>query len=269
MTVAIAWVRKLAGQCEELVFCSDSRLSGGARIDCVPKIFTLSRSDCAICFAGDTYYAYPLMIQLSHAIEAYFPSRTRGMDIHNLKGHVLKVFNYMVNSVHDFVEGMDIPETSFIFGGYSSIQKSFALWSIQYHMNEHKFFVHSAKNYKGFGNIVFAGDRSKDAKKNLVTLLRGRYNIHANIEERRGFDMEPFEVIRDMLRTSGNVDSIGGPPQLVKIYQYMNSMTIGVLWPQKEGGNITFLGRPFLPYENSDVWILDPDTLRTSSIIKP
>lgn len=269
MTVAISWVRKLAGQCEELLFCSDSRLSGGARIDCVPKIFSFPRADSAICFAGDTYYAYPLMIQLSHAIEAYFPARTRGMDIHDLKGHVLKVFNYMINSVHDYAEGMEIPETSFIFGGYSRVQKSFALWSIQYHLNEHKYYVHSALNYKGFGKIVFAGDRSRDAKKNLTSLLRSRYDIQANIQDRRGFDMEPFEVIRDMLRTSGNLDSIGGPPQLVKVYQHMNTLQVGVHWPQKEGGSISYLGRPFLPYENSDIWILDPDTLRTSSIIKP
>lgn len=110
MTVAIAWVRKLTGQYEELVFCSDSQLSGGARIDCVPKILSFPRADCAICFAGDTYYAYLLMIQLSHAIESYFSSRARGMDIHDLKGQVLEVFNYIINSVRDYAEGMRIPK---------------------------------------------------------------------------------------------------------------------------------------------------------------
>jgi hypothetical protein len=53
MTVAIAWVRAIR-DCEELLFVSDSRLSGdGRNLDVSPKILTLPRTDCAICFGGE------------------------------------------------------------------------------------------------------------------------------------------------------------------------------------------------------------------------
>src|SRR5471032_3703856 len=41
-----------------------SRLRFGCAWDCSPKIFPLSRGDCAICFAGNTMYAYPIMEQI-------------------------------------------------------------------------------------------------------------------------------------------------------------------------------------------------------------
>lgn len=45
--------------------------------------------------------------------------------------------------------------------------------------------------------------------------------------------MEPFEVVRDMLRDNKKSDSIGGPPQIVKVYQYMRSAPLAVYWPNK------------------------------------
>jgi hypothetical protein len=72
------------------------------------------------------------------------------------------------------------------------------------------------------------------------------------------FDMEPFEVLRDMLR-SNRYSSIGGAPQLVKIYEHMNATPFGVYWPSKDSGEATMLGRPLLNYERPSWGILDPD----------
>ena len=72
--------------------------------------------------------------------------------------------------------------------------------------------------------------------------------------------MEPFEVLRDMLR-EGKYNSIGGPPQIVKVYRYLNAMPYGVYWPNRESDHITVLGRPLLDYETLEYPILDPDTL--------
>jgi hypothetical protein len=70
MTIAIAWVRTIT-DCEELVFVTDSRLSGdGRNFDGCPKAMILPRGDCAIAFAGYTGHAYPLMQQLALAIES-------------------------------------------------------------------------------------------------------------------------------------------------------------------------------------------------------
>jgi hypothetical protein len=68
MTVVIAWVRKIRN-CEELVFVSDSRLSGdGRNFDACPKILQL-RNDCAIAFAGYSGHGFPMMLQLALAID--------------------------------------------------------------------------------------------------------------------------------------------------------------------------------------------------------
>jgi hypothetical protein len=265
MTLAIAWVRKISDKCEELVVAADSRLSGGFRLDCCPKILTLPRSDSFICFAGETDYAYPLMLQLALAIEAYPLSRDRAMDIHNMRGHTLKVFNSMCSSVHSYVEGMEIPDASFILGGYSWIRKTFSIWKIHYKQKEKQFVYRPAKKWIGnFEKIVFAGDWAKVARDRLVGLLRERHSLTADGSTADGFDMEPFEVLRDILRESKPTDSVGGSPQIVKVYQHMNCRPLGVYWPNRESQSVFLLGRPLLDYENCEYWVLDPDTLKTS-----
>jgi hypothetical protein len=265
MTLAIAWVRKLAGGGEELIIVADSRLGGGRRLDCCPKIMTLPRSDSVICFAGETEFAYPLMLQLYLAIDAHSPSKDRSMDIHEMMKHALKVFNSMRDSVHSYVEGMEIPETSFILGGYSWARKGFSIWLIHYKTKEMKFVCRPALKWIGnFEKIVFAGDWAKEGQTKLIKMLIERYKLTSFGSESKGFDLEPFEVLRDILRESKPEDSVGGSPQMVKVYQHMNARPIAVYWPNKESQNVSLLGRPLLAYENTDYWILDPDTLKTS-----
>ncbi len=265
MTLAIAWVRKLAEGGEELLIAADSRLGGGRRLDCCPKIMTLPRSDSIICFAGETEFAYPLMLQLYLAIDAHSPSRDRSMDIHELRGHALRVFNSMRHSVHTYAPGMEIPETTFILGGYSWVRKKFSIWLVHYKRTERRFAYRPAEKWIGnFEKIAFAGDWAKRGEQRLIGLLRERYKLTADGSEAKGFDMEPFEVLRDILRESQPSDTVGGPPQVVKVYQHMNSRPIAVYWPDKESGKVSLVGRPLLDYENTDYWILDPDTLETT-----
>jgi hypothetical protein len=58
MTLAIAWIRAV-GANTELVFASDSRLTGGRNIDHFQKVFSLPREDRCIAFSGSTSIAYP------------------------------------------------------------------------------------------------------------------------------------------------------------------------------------------------------------------
>ena len=51
MTLSLAWVRS-AGKTKDLVMATDSRMRAGRAWDVGPKILTLARTDCAICFAG-------------------------------------------------------------------------------------------------------------------------------------------------------------------------------------------------------------------------
>jgi hypothetical protein len=116
MTVAIAWVRTIQ-HCEELIFTSDSRLSGdGCNFDGSPKILTLPRSDCAIAFAGYTGHAFPMMLQLALAIDSHAPLRVGSLDISALKSHTIKIFDSMAalitSSMNVSVEQGADPEAS-------------------------------------------------------------------------------------------------------------------------------------------------------------
>ena len=73
--------------------------------------------------------------------------------------------------------------------------------------------------------------------------------------------MEPFEVLRDMIRENIS-PHIGGPPQLVKVYQHMNCTPFAVFWPARREKGKALLGRPLMHYESIPYPILDPDTLK-------
>lgn len=68
-----------------------------------------------------------------------------------------------------------------------------------------------------------------------------------------------------MLRDRNHSETIGGAPQLVKVYQYMQSAPFAVYWPDKRTGKAYLQGRPCLDYEHIERWIIDPDTLESES----
>jgi hypothetical protein len=76
-----------------------------------------------------------------------------------------------------------------------------------------------------------------------------------------GLNMEPFYVLCDIIRSQA-FPSVGGAPQLVKIYEHMNVHPFGVYWPDR-AGNVSLLGRPLMPYEKPPSGIIDPDDPRT------
>jgi hypothetical protein len=280
MTIAIAWVRTIR-DCEELVFVTDSRLSGdGRNFDACPKILTLPRADCVIAFAGYTGHAYSMMHQLALAIDSHAPIRRGSLDLSALKSHTLKIFDGLADQITSspllsMAMSTD-PEANFLFGGYSWVKKCFEIWSISYRASEKRFVAAPARwisysEYTGgcvfrsktdlpciraIGRIAFAGDQAPTAIKKLSEILS--YNS-SNIPTK--LDMEPFQVVRDMLRNQNHPETIGGAPQLTKVYQYMKSAPLGIYWPTKQRGVVHLQGRPILGYERTERWALDPDTL--------
>ncbi|GJE12093.1 hypothetical protein [Methylobacterium longum] len=285
MTISAAWIRTI-NSCEELIFVSDSRLSGdGRNFDACPKILTLPRSDCAIAFAGYSGAAYPMMQQLALAIDSHAPARRRSLDLTSLKSHALKVFDSMAAEIRvsPHLKGVvdALPGAEFLFGGYDWIKKGFEIWSIRYDSKQQKFIAHpgqtlvhlsepdiyslrpSRKPRRGtiIGRIAFAGDQAPLACEKFLEIYKTRpKSMPFKI------DWEPFEVIRDMLRDPRRSETIGGPPQLVKVYQYMDAAVQGIFWPSKEEGRIHLQGRPCLGYERIERFIMDPDTLRSEAM---
>lgn len=265
MTISLAWIRSVGRSTEELVFASDSRLSFGARWDCCPKILALPRNDAVISFAGDTHYAYPVMLQALAAVSQHSRSLSRGLDIRDLRGHLLKVLNDMVSLVHDLpkIEGIDnSPNTAFLFGGWSWKSNQFKIWHLHFDAHRKVFAFRPASKWTGPDQrkvFAFAGDYKAEYKDRLISLLRSKRKLDA-----RGFDMEPLEVLRDMLREQ-TFDGIGGAPQVMKVYKYASCKPYAIFWPDLASKKVNVLGRPLLDYEQSDYLVLDTDTMKTSN----
>jgi len=162
------------------------------------------------------------------------------------------------------------------------VKKHFELWSISFNEREEHFVAqpaqwisYSAKSRRvvmrrrsdlaetlPIGRIAFAGDQAKNAYELLCERLTETERSDSLPSK---FDMEPFKVVRDMLREPSHAETIGGAPQIVKVYQYMRSAPIAVWWPERKSGRVFLQGRPVLDYERIDRWIIDPDTLISES----
>lgn len=281
MTIAVAWVRKIK-DCEELVFVTDSRVSGdGRNFDGCPKVMALPRNDCAIAFAGYTGHAYPMMQQLAFAIESHTPLMRGSLDLYALRSHLTKILDTMSEQIASSKKlsapESTAPEANFIFGGYSWIKKKFDIWSLSYDPASKRFRAMPAtwvayhkigkkivtrrnemdQNSSLIGRIAFAGDQAPLAKESLSSRLLSLCQKSKSVR----LDMQPFEVVRDMLRANDHSETIGGAPQILKVYQYHKAAPLGVFWPNKGKGIVHIQGRPCLGYERTDRWILDPDTL--------
>ncbi|MBI5336172.1 MAG: hypothetical protein HZB45_00645 [Mycolicibacterium rufum] len=195
---------------------------------------------------------------MAHGIEFYRKSTDRRSDITEAKKIVLDVFNQLRSDYHDFLVGQLVagdPKASFIFGGFSWRLERFLIWTLHYDRDLDRFSFRPASPWGG-GNeekvLAVVGDVTREAKGRIVKLLKDRGKLEGS-----GFDMEPFEVLRDLLRDNFDT-SIGGAPQLAKVYRYMQTQYFAINWPNSDGPPHA-LGRPQLRYEQFDLPVLDPD----------
>lgn len=147
MTLALAWLRKV-GSTEELLMATDSRLRFGCAWDCCPKVFPLARGDSAISFAGNTMYAYPIVLQIRAAVEHHRVSLSRAQDLTDLKGHILRIANDMCSQIHDLPAGQNTPDTpdvDFLLGGFSWKRNAFVLWRLHFDGHIKRFTVSACR----------------------------------------------------------------------------------------------------------------------------
>ena len=255
MTLVTAWIRKVDG-IEELLVASDSRLRFGCAWDYSPKIMSLSRGDCDLCFAGDTFYAYPMLIQLKAALEMNNKINSRAVDISDLRSYVISIIEDMRQAVYDYPIGDDEPENdySFILAGYSWKNKKFKIWQIQYQKNIDKFSYRSVglypKKQSQGRQFIFIGDHTGEARKRLNTKIASTNLAYGEL------NWEPLQVLGDMCNDQ-SFPEIGGSPQVCKIYQFMNTMPYNVYWPDKKTGSLHFGGRKLLDFEKNNYLSID------------
>jgi hypothetical protein len=266
MTLVAAWIRQLK-EIDQLVVASDSRLSFGARWDCCPKIVPLLREDSVLAFCGDTAFAYPILLQLTNAVRNYGKAASREMDISDLRPHFLKVIESMRGQVKDIPHGphgIDTTDFKLLFAGYSHRTKIFKAWCLYFHRKAGKFAFRSIffhrKRTGGTKPFVFMGDNTSEAARLLYRKLEMDGKLRAG-----GLDMEPLEVLVEMIE-SEEFGSIGGPPQIVKVYPFASVLPINVLWPRARPEFVAHFGRPLLNYEGSRYACFD---LRDYSLLSP
>ena len=98
MTLCVAWIRQ-ANSTEELVFATDSTLTGGEKWDHGIKLFELPRKDCLLSFAGSTARAYPLILNLVSSITFDKHLDTPSTNIEEVLKHIAELFTDLIRKI--------------------------------------------------------------------------------------------------------------------------------------------------------------------------
>ena len=164
----------------------------------------------------------------------------------------------------EYKSDYEIPEVEFLFGGYCWHTQDFKLWRFVYQKNIKKFTQHTVKFWKGGRGsikVAFSGDYLDEAKERLVALLKER-----GVFEGGSLEMEPLEVIRDMLldpEAEKKFPLIGGAPQVVKVYKSLNRVPFGVKWKIDQEEKITLFGNPIKSFRKMPLPIINLVVLLT------
>lgn len=253
MTLCTAWIRQNNGA-EELIFATDSCLSGGERWHSGVKLFELPRKDCLICFAGETTRTYPLILNLISSIKFDEDLSNPHTDLVDVLEYLTSLFTNLCNSISGF-EPQNFEDAlgdfEFMFGGWSWKENGFKVWKLKYNHEVKAFLPNKISEDNMF--FGFIGDEIETAEELLTEELSKNKKVLA-----RSFDMEPFQVLLHMIREK-DFDSIDGAIQMAKIYPPGITEFFGVFWPSVAGRK-TFLGKDVSFDNNPAVKFIDPDT---------
>ena len=260
MTLCAAWIREINGV-EELVFATDSSLTGGEKWNQGVKLFELPRPDCIICFAGETSRAYPLILNLISSIKLDRRLRSSRTDVEEVLSYLSNLFTTLVGTIVNEIQGLDIHDlragAKFLFGGWSWLESRFRFWHLYYSKDAEGFVFKECTDEPNKNRIyTFLGD-----PENLVDDAAKAYKqlIFDNDTLDDKMDMEPLQILIAMARDQ-SVRTVDGAIQIAKVYKSGTSEFFGINWPSKDG-KPHFQGRSFIPHSKPDVRYFDPDTL--------
>jgi hypothetical protein len=260
MTLCAAWIRQI-DSVEELVFATDSSLTGGEKWNQGVKLFELPRPDCLICFAGETSRAYPLILNLISSIKLNRRLQSSRTDIEEVLGYLASLFTSLVGTIINEIPGQDIHElrsgAKFLFGGWSWIESRFRVWQLYYSKDAEAFVFKECTDEPSKTRIyTFLGDPEE-----LIDKASKAYKklIFENDRQDDKMDMEPLEILIEMSRDK-SIRTIDGAIQIAKVYKSGTSEFFGINWPSS-AGKPHFQGRSFTPHSKPDVRYFDPDTL--------
>ena len=251
MTLCVSWVRRI-GQTKELMFAADSMLNGGGDFMEAPKIFPLTRGDCAIACAGDTAYSFPIVSHIYHSINLNVKSKTRALDFTDLVHYFEELMNSCLASVRNPITDKDKgPDFQMLFAGYSAKFKDFKMVVYQYDRGRHIMKRKTVPTLKK-NKVAVIGDQgvTKKGEKNLESLYRRQLFLQLekeNIGDNGSIDLQPLDVLCDFI-SDNHYHTVGGHPQMLKICDFMSILPYAIM----EDGNpesIYYMGRKLMNYE--------------------
>ena len=265
MTITLAWVRQNKDTTELLV-ASDSRLRSRGSLDQTQKIFRLERGDCCLGFCGDAQVAYPLSVQVSSTLNNFIRTRTRAADVTDLPDTIGNVLSNLLSSWDLKVDeiAQEIAHTRILFAGWSWRFRRFEIGqfvaegaSFHYHRSKARL-PHPWREKKR--SLVFLGDYERDYMESLSQVLNRRHGSQPPRTSKKitvNFDYEPAEALLAFLRRSRveqSFPSIGGAPQILKIYPYGSDLPLVV---RESPSEHYLLGRKLFDWEKTGYPILD------------
>lgn len=239
---------------EELCMIADSCVTGNQRFLAAPKIFSLSRNDCAIACAGTTAYSFPVVEHIMRAVELNQKFIDRACDITDFRRNVLDIANRCLIEEQEPEGSPNGPDFNMILAGYSWRKKRFYIWEIRYEKRLGKMNYTTPKTIK---KTLFAviGDNVAEIRQKIFQRLE-----NDKVKDRGLVDMQPLDVLMDEINDNSlKTRSIGGYPQMVKIYPFMRVLPIGFRQLKKGKRIISYAGRPLLDFEIFPYPIYDLD----------
>jgi len=269
MTLCTAWVRQL-NNTDELVFATDSTLTGGEKWDHGIKLFELPRKDCLLCFAGQTGRAYPLILNLVSSLQFNKQLENPETSISEILNHVSELFTSLIKTVVSEIRDENIHElrgsARFLFGGWCWQTNSFRIWKLYYSQDAEGFLFDELTNdtnktrfYTFLGGAAI--DFEEEARKRFKTILLEEDLVDSKL------DMEPLRVLRD-IALEPTIREVGGSLQIAKVYKSGKSEFFGIYWPSIKG-NPCFQGREHNEYNKPSVRYFSPDTFEITDLELP
>jgi len=261
MSLCVAWIRE-AGGSQELMFVTDSTLTGGEKWDHGIKLFEIPQTNCLLSFVGSTQRAYTLVLNLTSSIvsDEVISSTTT---IEEILEHIVELFSVLVNEIISEIPGEDIHElrsdAKFLFGGWDWERGTFRLWKIRYSRETEEMLYEELAAERGTRNFVeYIGDAHHP------DIEQKAHEDFAKLMDCQGngmdcaLDMEPAIILRDIVRDL-EVREIGGSLQIAKLHRSNKIDFYGIYWPSVDG-NPNFQGREYNALNKPNVKYYDPDT---------
>jgi len=262
MTLCTAHIRQV-NDTEELVFATDSCLTGGEKWKHGIKLFELPRKDCLLCFAGSTIRAYPLVLNLVSSIHLDKYLQSPSATLEEVLEFLSEQFTTLVKTITEVGKDQIHEErgaAQFLFGGWDwqkGANGAYRVWKLYYSQEVEGFIFDELTNDSSKTRFyTFLGDAAIDIEKEAKT----RFNKIMVDEEKMDskLDMEPLRILSS-ISLDKTIREVDGSLQIAKIYKSNRTEFFGIYWESSKG-KPCFQGREYNEINKPLVRYFDPDT---------